>query len=218
MPILITGASSGIGAACARHLGQVGKDLILAGRDESRLQAVAKSLPNQPQTLVGDLLTWAEDPDTLPPLPELEGVLWSAGICELSPAQRLSPKVLRRALAVNCEAPLLLLSYLYRKKILADGTQVILLGSSSAREAGPGFAAYAASKGALASSAKVLNQEFAPRQISVTCPEPGTVDTPMTQNLIKLFGGLQGDHEQTMLSPEQLAREICQTFLDKSSE
>ena len=62
-----------------------------------------------------------ENPEPLADLPPLSGVIWSAGICELSPAQRLSPKVLRRALSTNAEAPLLILSFLYRKKILADG-------------------------------------------------------------------------------------------------
>ena len=212
MPYLITGASSGIGAACARLLGKSQQPLILAGRNEDRLQSLADEISPTPQILTGDVADWMENPEPLADLPPLSGVIWSAGICELSPAQRLSPKVLRRALAINAEAPLLILSFLYRKKILADGAHVVLLGSSSAHDAGPGFAAYAASKGALASGAKVFAKEFAARNITVTCLEPGTIDTPMTQNLIKLFGGLQGDHQKTMQTADQLAQEIIAQF------
>jgi NAD(P)-dependent dehydrogenase (short-subunit alcohol dehydrogenase family) len=74
---------------------------------------------------------------------------------------------------------------------------VALLGSQSAHDAGEGFSVYAASKGGLASAARVLGKEFAPsagsgqgrRNVSVHCLEPGTVDTPMTRKIASLFSG-----------------------------
>jgi 3-oxoacyl-[acyl-carrier protein] reductase len=118
----------------------------------------------------------------------------------------LNEKPLRQTLAVNLEAPLLVTSYLYRKKILQDGATIVWLGSQSAHDAGEGFSMYAASKAGLAAAARVLNKEFARRRMH--CIEPGTVDTPMTQALIEQFGGLKDGHADSMLSPEAVAKEI----------
>jgi short-subunit dehydrogenase len=118
-------------------------------------------------------------------------------------------KALRRTLAANLEAPLVVLSYLYRKRIIKDGGTIVLLRSQSAHEAGEGFSVYAASKGWLAAAARVLDKEFARRSVRVWhCLEPGTVDTPMTQRLIAQFGGLKDGHAENMVSAEAVAAEI----------
>ena len=54
--VLITGASSGIGRACAEGFAKEGADLILCGRDEQRLQAVVKSITEHRYTKVLPLL------------------------------------------------------------------------------------------------------------------------------------------------------------------
>jgi NAD(P)-dependent dehydrogenase (short-subunit alcohol dehydrogenase family) len=207
--ILITGASSGIGACTAKELAAAGNKLILQGRDRERLQAVLSSLDGEGhQMCTGELTEWMNEPKTIPELPPLSGVVWSAGICELSPAMMLSARTLQSTLAVNLQAPLLILSWLYRKKILLDNAKVVLLGSSSAYEAGPGFVAYAASKGGLASAARVLDAEFATRGIRVLCIEPATVLTPMTQKLFDTFKTLESSLKQPPLTPEAVAQQM----------
>lgn len=207
--ILITGASSGIGAACAQLFATEGWQVLLAGRDASRLACVAGALPGQGhQCLPGDVLEWAANPTCLPELGQLDALVWSAGICKLAPGMMLNEKPLRQTLAVNLEAPLLVTSYLYRKKILHEGSTIIWLGSQSAHDAGEGFSMYAASKAGLAAAARVLNKEFAQRGIQIHCLEPGTVDTPMTRALIAQFGGLKDGHAESMLSPEAVAKEV----------
>ena len=209
MKILITGASSGIGAACAHLFATKGWEVLLAGRDASRLASVADALPGHGhQCLQGDILEWAAHPTRLPELGQLDALVWSAGICKLAPGMMLNEKPLRQTLAVNLEAPLLVTSYLYRKKILQDGSTIVWLGSQSAHDAGEGFSMYAASKAGLAAAARVLNKEFARRNIQIHCIEPGTVDTPMTQTLIEQFGGLKDGHADSILSPEAVAKEI----------
>ena len=83
-----------------------------------------------------------------------------------------------------------------------------MLGSQSAHDAGEGFSIYAASKGGLSSAARVLDKEFGRRDIRVHCIEPGTVNTPMTQKLIEQFGGLKEGHMESMVEPEDVARQI----------
>lgn len=207
---LITGASSGIGAALALVLAERGDTLVLCGRDEARLRGVFDGLPGTGHRMVvADVLEWLEDLSSLPELPELSRVVWSAGICELLPGHFISAKALRRSLAVNTEAPLVVISHWYRKKILADGARILLLGSQAAHDAGEGFSAYAASKAALAAATRVLNKEYTRRNIHITCTEPATIDTPMTQALEKYFPKAQGKKHPTA---EEVARVLVAGF------
>lgn len=228
--ILIIGASSGIGAAVARRLASRfaaasqdkhkeakrtdGLELILHGRDEARLKAVAEEIAQlttqkpKPTTLLGDVVAWAEDVKSIPAIEPVDRVVWCAGICELAAGQMLGLKALRRTLSVNLEAPLVVLSHFYRKGIIRDGGTIVLLGSQSAHDAGEGFSVYAASKGGLASAARVLGKEFSRRNVAVHCLEPGTVDTPMTRKLVQTFGGLREGNEETMLAASEVAEQV----------
>ena len=199
--ILIIGASSGIGATVAHVLESSGHTVIAHGRNADRLKGFENPL-------LGDVVDWAENPRDIPTIEPVDAIIWSAGICELSPGQMLSLKAVRRTLSVNLEAPLVVLSHFYRKRVIKDGGTIVLLGSESAHDAGEGFSVYAASKGGLASAARVLDKEFGRRRVRVRCIEPGTVNTPITQRLVEQFGGLKGGHMENMVEPEAVAEEI----------
>lgn len=205
--LLIIGASGGIGAAVAHQAAAAGWRCHLHGRDFARLEALAQAIPGA-HLVPGDLDNWADDPSRMPKWDMLHGLVWAAGICELMPGQLITRKALRRTLSINLEAPLIVLSALYRKRQLADGARVVLVGSSAAHQAGEGFSAYAASKAALAAAARVLDHEFSRRSVSIQCVEPGTIDTPMTQRLIATFGGLKDGHDRQMLQPQTVAADI----------
>ena len=207
--VLITGASSGIGAACAAAFADHGWAVRLNGRDAAKLEAVRASLAGEGHTCCpGDVTEWAEDPRRIPALAPVDALVWSAGVCELAPASVLSEATLLRSLRANLVAPMVVTGRLFRKKILREGARVVWVGSEAARRAGEGFAVYAATKGGLASAAAVFEREFARRNVSVTCVEPGTVDTPMTQSVIDQFGGLQDGHAESMRTADSVAREI----------
>jgi NAD(P)-dependent dehydrogenase (short-subunit alcohol dehydrogenase family) len=201
----VVGASGGIGAAVVAALKSNGWGVFAhLGRGKSESATPTGLLG----AFTGDITEWAADPASLPQIPPVDAVIWCAGICELAPGQLLRPKPLRRVLAINLEAPLVVLSTLYRKGLIRDGGKVIAIGSEAAHSAGEGFAMYAASKGGLASALRVLQTEFARRQVAVHCLEPGTVNTPMTQQLLATFGGLQDGHEASMVEPETIAGQV----------
>ncbi len=167
MKILITGASSGIGAACAVHFAANSWQVILVGRDAERLTAVAASLQGEGHRVIqADVLDWSADTQQIPELGALDAMVWSAGICKLAPGMLLQPKGIRQTLAINLEAPLVITSHLYRKKVLVDGARVVWIGSQSAHDAEEGFSIYAASKGGLAAAARVLQKEYARRTLA----------------------------------------------------
>ena len=207
--VLITGASSGIGAACARAFAARGWLVRLNGRDEAKLETVRASLAGQGHTCFpGDVTEWSAEPRRIPEMAPVDALVWSAGACELAPVSVLSEAKVLDSLKLNLVAPMVVTGRLFRKKILRDGARVVWIGSEAAREAGEGFALYAAAKGGLASAARVCGREFARRNVTVTCIEPGTVETPMTQSLIDQFGGLRDGHAENMRTADSVAREV----------
>jgi len=174
------------------------------------LEAVRSTLEGEGHSLLtGDVVDWAADPKAIPEIEPVDAIVWSAGICELASGQMLSAKVVERSLRANLVAPLVVCSWWYRKRIIKDGGKLVLVGSEAAHAAGEGFSVYAASKGGLASAARVLAKEFARRDVTVHCLEPGTVDTEMTRKLVATFGGLKDGHEASMVAPEAVAEEIA---------
>lgn len=202
--VLVVGASGGIGGAVSNRLAALGWEVVRHGRrfDEDRDDG-------QGEVLTGDVVEWAKDPKTIPEVGPVDAVVWSSGICELMPGHWMKAGALESILRVNLVAPLVVSSWWYRKRVIRDGGSLILIGSSSAEAAGEGFAAYAASKGGLASAARVLGKEFARRKVAVRCLAPRTVDTPMTQRLAATFAGLGEKDGAAMLTPEAVAGEVA---------
>jgi len=209
--VLIVGATSGIGQAVALRFAEAGQALVLHGRDEAKLDGIRMQVQGAEKhavhTLIGDVVAWSEDPKGIPDMEPVDVVVWCPGICELAAGQMLKLKALRRTFAVNLESPLVVVSHLFRTGRIREGGKVIFIGSESAREAGEGFSIYAASKGGLASAARVLDKEFQRKGVRVHCLEPGTVDTPMTRKLAKMFPAMK---QLKQLSPDDVAREVLE--------
>lgn len=210
MKILITGASSGIGAATAVHFAERGWQVTIAGRDRERLEGVYASLKGSGHELVcGDILDWAEDPKSMPQFGALNAMVWSAGCCRLAAGMLLRAPLLERTLKTNLVAPMVVTSHLYRTKQLVDGARVVWLGSQSAHDAGEGFSMYAASKGGLSAAARVLAKEFSQRKIALHCVEPATVNTPMTKALIEDFPELPKKLDHKIIEVDEVVSEVA---------
>ncbi|MGF1484180.1 MAG: SDR family NAD(P)-dependent oxidoreductase [Opitutales bacterium] len=179
--ILVTGASSGIGAATARLLARRGAQVLLNGRDEPRLNSVAQSLEGeQPQTFQADLSEPAARSELARAVGVLDGLVFSAGVAKPAPAKFWQAKDWEQTNAINHAAPLLFARELLKAKALADGASLVFVSSISAHRASVGYGLYAASKAALEAGVRVLALELAPRKIRANCLVPGLVETPMT--------------------------------------
>ena len=183
---LVTGAASGIGAACARWLAERGaKRLVLVDRDEARL--VALDLPCEVARFNGDVAApalWERIEAKTGPL---DHAVLNAGIGAGSPLTQTSLEEWRRVMAVNLDGAFLSLRTALR--LLVDGGSTVLTASVSGLKAEPNTAAYGASKAAVIQLAKVAAKEAAPRRIRVNAIAPGGVDTPIWDNL-PFFQGL----------------------------
>jgi NAD(P)-dependent dehydrogenase (short-subunit alcohol dehydrogenase family) len=152
--ILVTGASSGIGRACAVMASQMGARLVLTGRDAARLQETLTSLEGTDhiaRTLdLNDPAAWTDWVQTMGPI---DGLVYAAGIAQMSPFR------------INPSASLVYIS------AVAD------------RLAPVGSAIYSASKAALISAVRSLALEVARQRIRANCVTPGYVKTPMFDQL-----------------------------------
>mgnify|MGYP001059416561 CR=1 FL=1 len=118
--ILITGASSGIGKEIAINASKAGAQLIITGRDKSRLEATYSMLePNKHQIIITDLSSEERIKKLTSELPQLDGVIHSAGIIKRVPLKLISEKSLNELMRINFFAPALL------KQLATDCTDII---------------------------------------------------------------------------------------------
>ena len=173
---LITGAASGIGAACASLLAEQGAArLVLIDRDAVNLEAL--NLPCTCERVVGDVGEEALWAALEPRLAPLDLAVINAGVASGAPIAELDFAEWRRVLSVNLDGAFLALRAAMRA--LSDGGAAVLTSSVSGMRAEPGTAAYGASKAALIQLAKVAAKEGAPRGVRVNAIAPGGVDTPI---------------------------------------
>lgn len=182
--ILVTGASSGIGAAVARLCAQLGAQLVLSGRDAQRLQAVQASLEGSGhEALSGDLTDGATLDALAQSAPAFDGLASCAGAAGLVPMRMASERYLQQMLDINYLAPIGLAQRLLKGKKLREGASLVFVSALSARAAPQAAGAYAASKAALEAAARTIGLEHARQRIRANCIAPGYVDTPMLQQL-----------------------------------
>ncbi len=197
--ILVTGAASGIGAACAAWLAEHGAArLVLVDRDEAGLAAL--DLACEVDAVVGDVTDealWAriEGP--------LHHAVINAGIAAGGPIAEQSFDEWRKIMAVNLDGAFLALRTALR--LMPDGGSAVLTSSVAGLKAEPGTAAYAASKAALIQLAKVAAKEGAPRGIRVNAIAPGGVDTPIWDKL-PFFEGLVAQTGSRAAAIEAMAK------------
>jgi short-subunit dehydrogenase len=173
---LITGASSGIGRALAEKLRDRGDDLVLLGRDASRLADFPDAT-----VLEVDLADVAAV-EALAVEGPLDSVVHSAGIVDLSPVASLDTDQWTEQLAVNLTAPAILTRSLLPNLRQTQGT-VVFVNSSAGLTASPDWAAYAASKFGLRALADSLRAEEVDHGVRVTTVFPSRTATPMQQKV-----------------------------------
>jgi len=164
--VLITGASSGIGEACAVRLRDRGWRVLAGVRREG-------TAPEGCEELLVDVT----DPPTVE-FDELHGLVNNAGIAVAGPLEFLPADELRRQLEVNVVGQLRM-TQLCLPALRAARGRVVNMGSISGRNALPLLGAYAMSKFALEAMTDALRVELAPWGIHVSIVEPGTIKTPI---------------------------------------
>ena len=188
---LITGASSGIGAALALRCAAPGARLSLWGRDPARLHAVAeraRAAGAEVAETVLDLgdaagaVARAEAADDRHPF---DTAILAAGRGGVRPAGLVTEAAdeAARIAAVNFLAPVAMATALAGRMAVRGRGRIALIGSTAAFFPLPQAPAYAASKAGLAVFARALRLGVAASGVGVTLVSPGFIDTPMSRGI-----------------------------------
>jgi NADP-dependent 3-hydroxy acid dehydrogenase YdfG len=183
---LITGASSGIGAATARHAAQVGYRLVLAARSTDKLEVLAKELggPRRALAVRCDVTEWDDQQEmvatALGHFGRLDVAFANAGFGAARGFLADTPAHWREMVLTN----VLGAAYTVRAALPAlkeTVGHVLLTGSVAGRRAIKG-SLYSSTKWAITGMAESLRQDVHGTGIRVTLIEPGQVDTPFFDN------------------------------------
>jgi short-subunit dehydrogenase len=183
--VVVTGASSGIGHALARHYAERGATLGLVARREKELKELAGVLPGLSfiypldVTDAGALRQAAEDFMTRAGVPDL--VIGNAGISVGTLTQESSDlPVFERVMAVNVFGLANTFSPFIRPMREAGGGRLVGIASVAGIRGLPGSGAYSASKAAAIAYLESLRVELRGSGIEVLTIAPGYIETPMT--------------------------------------
>ena len=205
MIALVTGASQGIGAACARVLSAAGHRVALVARNESALNDVASRLPGESLVLPADVL----DPDALEAAfgrveqewGPVEILVVNAGAAMSAPLVKTTDDDWQRMLDLNLTAPFRCLRRALPSMTAAGSGRVVVIASVAGKVGGARIAAYTASKHGVIGLVRTAAAEVARSGVTVNAVCPGYVDTPMTDESVATIAAGTGR------SPDE-AREI----------
>ena len=180
--ILVTGASSGIGAATAVECSKMGAKMLITGRNGERLQKIHSELHGNDHKYIICDLTISSDLDKLvSEMPQLDGIVISSGIGEIVPIKFCKREKFNKIFDVNFFAVTELCRLLLKgKKIASEGSIVTISSIGGNRVQSFGESIYGASKAALSAWMRYLALEAASKGIRVNCILPGMVKTPLT--------------------------------------
>ncbi len=208
--ILITGASSGIGQACAVLAAEYGATCILSGRDATKLEATRQMLPhtNAHTIIPCDLAS----PTNILPLVEqaaqtakTTAFIHAAGTSLVQPITFHNPEVAARVFQINYHA-FIEIVHLLTKKRYATNPSIVAISSVSATRGWRGGSAYAGTKGALCASVKALAVELASKGIRINTVMPATIDTPLLRQTTPDLDALSHTHPLGVGQPLDVAR------------
>jgi NAD(P)-dependent dehydrogenase (short-subunit alcohol dehydrogenase family) len=181
--ILITGASSGIGAATASMVANQGGIPFLCGRNIERLGQVERAILQGGGKVGGvyayDLATQVGRDAAVSALNGhvFHGVVFSAGISKPTPLHLISEPYIDETFNINAKSVFLMLSSLVKKRLLENSSGIVLLSSIAAVTGTKGTFAYSAAKGSLLGSLKALSDELSKKLIRVNAVSPAVVRT-----------------------------------------
>ena len=179
--ILVTGASSGIGRGIAIACSKMGANVLVNGRNESRLKETLQLLEGESNKIVvADLSNSVKVTEMVTELPKLDGIVHCAGIGQRVLCKQLQERDLDEMMDVNFKAPVMLQTELLKQKKINKAASIVFIASIAADSPTVGNSMYSASKGAIISYANCLSIELAPRLIRVNCISPAMVWTDLS--------------------------------------
>lgn len=184
---LVTGATRGIGAACAAALASAGAYVYGTATTEEGAAKISAALGDKGRGIVLNVTDRKACADTVSTIVGEKGavdiLVNNAGITRDMLAMRLSDEAWDAVIATNLTAAFVLTRAVLRPMMKARFGRIINMSSVVGSMGNAGQANYAAAKAGLIGMSKSVAQEVASRGITVNCIAPGFIDTDMTRAL-----------------------------------
>ncbi|MBL8863918.1 MAG: glucose 1-dehydrogenase [Planctomycetes bacterium] len=225
--VLVTGGNSGIGLAAAQGFAQEGARVAIAGRDPQTLKAALASLPGDALAIQADVARLSDLDrvigDVVQAAGRIDALFVNAGIGFFAPIEASDEDLFDRQFAVNVKG-----AYFTIQKALPHmqpGSAIVINASSVVGMGLPNSSVYTATKAAIASLARSLALELAPRGIRLNVVNPGPTETPIFDRM-----GLDPEAAKGMTaqitasvplqrfgSPDEIARAVLFLASDEAS-
>ena len=215
--VVITGASSGLGEATARHLSALGAIVVLGARRVERIDALAAEL----QAAGGSALALATDVTDCAQVQRLvdaaigthgriDVMINNAGLMPHSPLDRLKIADWDRMIDVNIKGVLYGIAAALPTMQQQKSGHIINVSSVAGHKVRPGSAVYAATKHAVRALSEGLRQEVKPYNIRTTIISPGAIDTELPNSVTEadVAANVRKIYEMA-ISPDSFARAVA---------
>jgi NADP-dependent 3-hydroxy acid dehydrogenase YdfG len=216
--VVITGASSGLGEATARHLAERGATVVLGARRAERLQTLVDGIVRaggKATAIITDVTDAAQVQALVDAAVTKHGridvMLNSAGVMPHSPLERRKIDDWNRTIDINIKGVLhgiaAVLPHMQRQK----SGHIINVSSVAGHRVGPGSAVYAATKTAVRVISEGLRQEVKPWNLRTTIISPGAVATELPNSITEadVANRIGQFYEQYAIPADSFARAVA---------
>ena len=216
--VVITGASSGLGEATARHLAELGAIVVLGARRAERIEAVAHDISAKGGKALA-LATDVTDPAQVQALVDaaietygrIDVLLNNAGLMPLAPLERLKVDEWNQMIDVNMKGVLHGIAAALPPMKARKSGHIINVSSVYGHKVGAGAAVYCATKFAVRALSEGLRQEVKPYDIRTTVISPGAVATELLDHISEadIAEGVREHVSQIAVPADSFARMVA---------
>lgn len=186
-PVIVTGAASGIGKACAESLAEVGRPVALWDLDAGKAGAVAELIATEHNVKAIGLAVDVSDIEQInagviasrEALGPIGGLVHGAGISGVATLEQLTPATWNAVLDINLRALAFIVKASLPDLKSQSGSAVVGIASINATLGNMMNPAYSASKGGILAMSRALADELATHGIRINSVSPGQIETPM---------------------------------------
>ncbi len=228
-PLIVTGAASGIGLACARALAAVGRPVALWDISPTVTETASQLSEESRAPCLGVEVDLA-DIDAIQQavavsraaLGPIGALVHAAGVAGVSPLDQLEPDFWDTVLNINLRAEVFIVKALRADMATLPGSAIVGIASINATLGNAMNPSYSASKGGMLAANRALADDLARDGIRINSVSPGQILTPMIQEAIDQAPGLKENFERHIMlgrmgAPEEVGKVVRFLLSDEAS-